>query len=43
MDLLVNDQMIPKIMGKMPFANWKEWATRRPEWATGDIGVAFEK
>ncbi len=43
MDLLVDDQMIPNIMGKMPFANWKEWATRRPEWAGGDMGEAFEK
>ncbi len=32
-DLLINDQTVPKIMGKMPFADWKEWAIRRPEWA----------
>jgi hypothetical protein len=24
--LLLNDQMIPKIMGKMPFTDWMEWA-----------------
>ncbi len=31
-DLLINDQTIPKIMGKMPFTNWKEWVIKRPEW-----------
>jgi hypothetical protein len=29
-------------MGKMPFADWKEWATKRPEWAQGNLGAAFE-
>ncbi len=43
MDLLINDQTVPKIMGKLPFANWKEWATKWPEWARGDMGAAFEK
>jgi hypothetical protein len=28
-DLLINDQTVPKIAGKMPFVDWKEWATRR--------------
>ncbi len=42
MDLLVNDQTIPKIMGKMPFTDWKEWATKRPEWIRGDLEMAFE-
>jgi hypothetical protein len=42
LDLLINDQMVPKIMGKMPFSDWKEWATKRPEWVRGDLGVAFE-
>ncbi len=41
-DLLINDQMIPKIMGKMPFTDWKEWAIKRPEWIQGDLGVAFK-
>jgi hypothetical protein len=41
-NLLINDQTVPKIMGKMPFANWKEWATKRPKWARGDMGAAFE-
>ncbi len=26
LDLLVNDQTMPRIMGKMPYADWKEWA-----------------
>jgi hypothetical protein len=30
--LLINDQTIPRIMSKMPYTDWKEWATRRPEW-----------
>ncbi len=31
-DLLINNQMVPKIMGKkMPFTDWKEWAMRRSE------------
>jgi hypothetical protein len=38
-----DDETIPKIMGKMLFADWKEWATRRPEWAGGDMGADFEK
>ncbi len=42
-DLQINDQTVPKIMGKMTFADWKEWATKRPEWARGDMGAAFER
>jgi hypothetical protein len=42
LDLLINDQTVPKIMGKMPFSDWKEWATKRPEWIRGDLGLAFE-
>jgi hypothetical protein len=30
LDLLINDQTVPRIMGKMPYADWKEWATQRP-------------
>jgi hypothetical protein len=41
--LLVNDQTIPKIMGKMPYTDWKEWATKRPEWMQEDLGSAFEE
>jgi hypothetical protein len=29
-------------MGKMPYTDWKEWATRRPEWMQEDLGSAFE-
>jgi hypothetical protein len=29
-------------MGKMPPADWKEWATRRPDWARQDATLAFE-
>jgi hypothetical protein len=42
LDLLINSQTVPQIMGNMPFTDWKEWATKRPEWVRGDLGVAFE-
>jgi hypothetical protein len=41
--LLINDQTVPQIMGKMPYADWKEWATKRPEWMREDMGLTFEK
>jgi hypothetical protein len=40
--LLINDQTIPKIMGKMPYTDWSEWATRRPDWLQQDVTTAFE-
>jgi hypothetical protein len=40
--LLINDQTIPRIMGKMPHVDWKEWATRRPDWMRQDVTTAFE-
>jgi hypothetical protein len=40
--LLINDQTIPRIMSKMTYTDWKEWATRRPEWLREDLGPAFE-
>jgi hypothetical protein len=43
LSLLINDQTIPRIMGKMPYADWKEWATKRPEWMREDLGPTFEK
>jgi hypothetical protein len=43
LDLLVNDQTVPRIMGKMPYADWKEWATKRPEWVREDLGTTFER
>jgi hypothetical protein len=43
LSLLINDQMIPRVMSKMPYTDWKEWATRRPEWLQDDLGPSFEK
>ncbi len=43
LDLLVNDQTVPRIMGKMPYTDWREWATKRPEWVREDLGTAFER
>jgi hypothetical protein len=42
-ELLVNDQTIPRIMSRMPPSDWKEWATRRPGWAGQDATLAFEE
>ncbi len=42
LDLLVNNQTVPRIMGKMPYTDWREWATKRPEWVREDLGAAFE-
>ncbi len=41
-ELLINDQTIPRIMSKMPHVDWKEWATRRPDWMRQDTAAAFE-
>jgi hypothetical protein len=30
-------------MSKMPHTDWKEWATRRPEWMRGDLALGFER
>jgi hypothetical protein len=30
-------------MSKMPYADWKEWATRRPDWMQQDVTSAFER
>jgi hypothetical protein len=27
----------------MPYTDWKEWATRRPEWVREDLGIAFKR
>jgi hypothetical protein len=43
MGLLINDQTIPKIMSKMPYTDWKEWATKRPDWMQQDVTSAFER
>jgi hypothetical protein len=42
-ELLVNDQTIPRIMSRMPPSDWKEWATRRPGWTGQDAALAFEE
>jgi hypothetical protein len=42
-ELLVNDQTIPKIMSRMPPADWKEWAMKRPGWVGQDAVLAFEE
>ncbi len=42
-ELLVNDQTVPKIMSRMPPSDWKEWATKRPGWTGQDATLAFEK
>jgi hypothetical protein len=41
--LLINDQTIPKIMSKMPYTDWKEWATRRPDWMQQYVATVFER
>ncbi len=41
--LLINDQTIPKIMSKMPYTDWKEWATKRPDWMQQDLTSAFKR
>jgi hypothetical protein len=41
-ELLRNDQTIPRIMSKMPHIDWKEWATKRPDWMRQDATSAFE-
>jgi hypothetical protein len=39
--LLINDQTIPKIMSKMPYTDWREWATKRPVWMQQDVATAL--
>jgi hypothetical protein len=41
-ELLLNDQTIPRIMSKMPPFDWREWATKGPDWAGQDANLAFE-
>jgi hypothetical protein len=43
LSLLINDQTVPKIMSKMPYTDWKEWATKRPDWMQENLASAFEK
>jgi hypothetical protein len=30
-------------MSKMPYTDWKEWATRRPDWMQQDVAATFER
>ncbi len=30
-------------MSKMPYTDWKEWATKRPDWVQQDMASAFER
>jgi hypothetical protein len=30
-------------MGKMLYTDWKEWATRRPDWMQQDVATTFER
>ncbi len=41
--LLINDQTVPRIMSKMPYTDWKEWATKRPDWMQENLTSAFER
>jgi hypothetical protein len=41
-ELLLNDQTIPRIMSKMPPFDWREWATKGPDWTGQDASLAFE-
>jgi hypothetical protein len=41
--LLIDDQTIPKTMSRMPYTDWKEWATKRPDWMQQDAATAFER
>jgi hypothetical protein len=41
--LLINDQTVPRIMSKMPYTDWKEWATKRPDWMQENLASALEK
>jgi hypothetical protein len=27
----------------MPYTDWKEWATKRPEWILESLGTSFER
>ncbi len=41
--LLINDQMISSIMGKISHTDWKLWATSQPDWIHEDIEEAVKK
>jgi hypothetical protein len=43
LSLLINNQTIPKIMSRIPYTDWKEWATKRPDWMQQDAATTFER
>jgi hypothetical protein len=38
---LVNDQMLPSILAKMPSNDWQQWVRERPTWMRETIEEAF--
>jgi hypothetical protein len=38
---LINNQMLPGILAKMPTGDWKQWAKERPTWISGVVEDAF--
>jgi hypothetical protein len=41
--MLVNEEALYAIMGRMPETDWKHWAKDRPNWIHGAVEHAFEK
>jgi hypothetical protein len=39
--ILINEQNLPKVMSKMPVADWKQWAMSRPAWMREEVEIAF--
>ncbi len=40
--MLLNEQTLSGIMGKMPTGDWKKWA-RRLSWKQGELSTVFER
>ncbi len=41
MQMLINEQTLSSIMGKMPVVDWKQWVMKRPLWVKYKIEMAF--
>jgi hypothetical protein len=41
--LLINEQSLSSIIGKIPSVVWKQWAVGRPIWLREEIGVANKR
>jgi hypothetical protein len=41
--MLINEQALIGIMGRIPVDDWKQWAKERPVWMQGEMNFAFEK